>query len=200
MKLLPDEKMMADIPILVKRLRKQLELTQAQFAWELGVACSTVKQWEIARRRPQPVLLARLREIETSLGQGSFDHLTEREARAFKQRWEAVNAAERHDLAATPVAQKFRMVEALIASARQLGWTEAPTEDKGRVCGSAGPGCAGFFLPETIVLAPLLTVHTDLMAWLKALAAPGAVIGGLVRLSLGPSPVDPGCERLGVGG
>jgi len=108
-------------------LRKQLGLTQAQFARELGVACSTVNQWENARRRPQPVLLARLREMKTSLSQDPSDHLTKREARAFKQRWEAVNAAEREDLAATPVAQKFRQLEALIASARQLGWTEAPT-------------------------------------------------------------------------
>jgi len=42
MNLLPDEEMMADIPALVKRLRKQLGLTQKQFARELGVVCSTV--------------------------------------------------------------------------------------------------------------------------------------------------------------
>ena len=125
--------MMADIPTLVKRLRQQLGLTQALFARELGVACSTVNQWENARRRPQPVLLARLREMKTSLSQGSSDHLTKHEARAFKQRWEAVNAAEREDLAATPVTQKFRQLEALIASAKQLGWTEAPAEDEGGV-------------------------------------------------------------------
>jgi putative transcriptional regulator len=125
--------MMADIPTLVKRLRKQLGLTQEQFARELGVTCSTVNQWENARRRPQPFLLQRLLEIETSLGQGSFRHLTKREARAFKQRWEAVSAAEREDLAATPVAQKFRQLEALIASARRLGWTEAPTVAEGWV-------------------------------------------------------------------
>jgi transcriptional regulator with XRE-family HTH domain len=118
---------------LAKRLRKQLEITQKQFTRELGVVCSTVNQWENARRRPQPVLLARLREMKTSLRQGSSDHLTKHEARAFKQRWEGVNAAEREDLATTPVAQKFRQLEALIASARQLGWTEAPTEDKGGV-------------------------------------------------------------------
>jgi putative transcriptional regulator len=125
--------MMADIPAWVKRLRKQLGLTQEQFARELGVTCSTVNQWENARRRPRPFLLQRLREIETSLGQGSCGHLTKQEARAFKQRWAAVNAAEREDLATTPVAQKFRQLEALIASARQLGWTEPPTEDEGEV-------------------------------------------------------------------
>ena len=71
MNLLPDEKMMADIPALVKRLRKQLGLTQAQFAREVRVSLSTVNQWENSRRRPQPVLLARLREMKTSLSQGS---------------------------------------------------------------------------------------------------------------------------------
>jgi hypothetical protein len=86
-----------------------------------------------ARLGPTPVLLARLREIETSLEQGSSDHLTKREARAFKKRWAMVNAAERQDLAATPVAQKFRQLEALIVSARQLGWIEAPTATEGWV-------------------------------------------------------------------
>ena len=100
-----------------------------------GVAPRRASQGEEGKARlgPQPVLLARLREIEASLGQGSSGHLTKREARAFKQRWDAVHAAERQDLAATPVAQKFRQLEALIASARQLGWTEAPTEDEGGV-------------------------------------------------------------------
>ena len=36
--------------------------------------------------------------MEASLGQGPSGHLTEQEARAFKQRWNAVNAAERLDL------------------------------------------------------------------------------------------------------
>jgi len=123
--------MMADIPTLVKRLRKQLGLTQAQFARELGVSFSTVNQWENARRRPQPVLLQRLLEMATSLGQGSFHHLTKQEARAFKQRWNLVNSAERQELASTPVAQKFRQLEALLASARQLGWTDLAAKDDG---------------------------------------------------------------------
>jgi len=122
--------MMADIPSLVKCLRKQLGLTQAQFAQELGVSFSTINQWENDRRRPQPVLLERLRAIKTSLSQGSSDRVTKQEALAFKQRWDAVNAAERQELASTPVAQKFRQLEALLASARHLGWTESPAEDE----------------------------------------------------------------------
>lgn len=125
--------MMADIPSLVKGLRQLLGLTQKQFARELRVSFSTVNQWENARRRPQPARLQRLLEIKTSLSQGSSGRLTKNEARAFKQRWAEVNAAERQELAATPVAQKFRQSEALLASARHLGWTEAPAEDEGGV-------------------------------------------------------------------
>jgi putative transcriptional regulator len=121
--------MMADISALVKSVRQLIGLTQKQFARELGVSLSTVSQWENARRRPQPVLRQCLLEMATSLGQGSFRHLTTREAQAFKQRWAAVNAAERQELASTPVAQKFRQLEALLASARQLGWTDLTTED-----------------------------------------------------------------------
>ena len=125
--------MMAGLPTSVKRLRQQRGLTQAQFARELDVTFSTVKQWENARRRPQPFLLQRLREMETFLGQGSGRHLTKHEAWTFKQRWDAVNVAERQELAATPVAQKFRQLEALLASARHLGWTASPLKDKGGI-------------------------------------------------------------------
>jgi transcriptional regulator with XRE-family HTH domain len=121
---------MADIPALVKRLRKRLGLTQEQFAHELGVTFSTVNQWENGRRRPQPFLLKRLLEIEASLGGSSAGHLTRVEAQAFKRRWEAVHAAEKEDLAFTPVAHKFRQLEALLASARQLGWTEATAAEE----------------------------------------------------------------------
>ena len=123
--------MMADIPALVKGLRQLLGLTRKQFARELGVSFSTVNQWENARRRPQPARLQRLLEIKTSLSQGSSGRLTKNEARAFKQRWDAVNAAERQELASTSVAQIFRQLEAFFASARQLGWTDLTAEDDG---------------------------------------------------------------------
>ena len=123
--------MMTDIPALVKGLRQLLGLTQKQFARELGVSFSTVNQWLKARRRPQPVFLQRLLEMATSLGQGSFRHLTKQEARAFKQRWNLVNSAERQELASTPMAQKFRQLEALLASAKQLGWTDLAANDDG---------------------------------------------------------------------
>jgi len=111
-----------NIPALVKDLRQRLRMTQEQFAHEVGVTFSTVNQWENGRRRPQPFLLKRLLEMEAASGAG---RLTREEARAFKQRWEAVNAAEREELASTPVAHKFRQIATLLASAGKLGWTEA---------------------------------------------------------------------------
>jgi hypothetical protein len=70
---------------------------------------------------------------QTSLSQGSSGRLTKNEARAFKQRWASVNAAERQELPAAPVAQKFRQSEALLASARHPGWTESPAYDEAGV-------------------------------------------------------------------
>lgn len=56
-----------DIPALVKTLRKRLGLTQEQFAREVGVAFSTVNQWENGKRRPQPFLLKHLLELRDTL-------------------------------------------------------------------------------------------------------------------------------------
>jgi len=114
-----------NIRALVNGLRQRLGLTQEQFAHEVGVTFSTVNQWENGRRRPQPFLLKRLLEMEAASGKGSAGRMSKGEAQAFKRRWEAVNAAEREELASTPVADKFRQVAALLASAGKLGWTES---------------------------------------------------------------------------
>ena len=53
-----------DFPSLVKRLRERLGVTQEQFAQAVGVTYSTVNQWENGRRRPQPYLQKRLKEME----------------------------------------------------------------------------------------------------------------------------------------
>lgn len=124
---------MVNITALVKRLRERLGLTQEQFAHEVGVTFSTVNQWENGRRRPQPFLLKRLLEMEGALGGGSAARLTRGEAQAFKKRWEAVNAAEREELAATPVAHKFRQLAVLLASAGKLGWTGALAAEEEQV-------------------------------------------------------------------
>jgi putative transcriptional regulator len=118
-----------NIPVLVKNLRERLRLTQEQFAHEVGVTFSTVNQWENGHRRPQPFLLRRLLEMETASGQNSPGHLSKEEAQAFKRRWQAVNAAEKAELASAPEADKFRQVAALLASAGTLGWTGAEEEE-----------------------------------------------------------------------
>ena len=116
---------MDDIAALVKRLRQRLGLTQEQFASKLAVTFSTINQWENRRRQPQPFLRKRLLELEASLAEGSTGHLTKAAALAFKRRWAAVHAAEREELASTPMAHKFRHLGVLLAAAQQLGWTEA---------------------------------------------------------------------------
>jgi transcriptional regulator with XRE-family HTH domain len=122
-----------DIPALVKGLRGRLGLTQEQFAHEVGVTFSTVNQWENGRRRPQPFLLKRLLEMAAASGQVSGARLTRGEAQAFKQRWKAVNAAEKEELASTTVADKFRQVAALLESVGKLGWAEAQTTEEDQV-------------------------------------------------------------------
>jgi len=116
---------MDDMSALVKRLRKRLGLTQEQFAHKLGVTFSTVNQWENRRRQPQPFLRKHLLEMEASLAAGVTGHLTKAGALAFKRRWAAVNAAEREELASTPMAHKFRQLGVLLAMARRFGWTAA---------------------------------------------------------------------------
>lgn len=58
-----------DYPVLVRRLRERMGLTQEQFAQEVGVTFSTVNQWENGHRRPQPYLQRRLLEMEASCRQ-----------------------------------------------------------------------------------------------------------------------------------
>ena len=55
------------VPTLVKRLRRQLRLTQEQFAHAIGVTYSTVNHWENGKRAPQPFLLRRLQDMEKRL-------------------------------------------------------------------------------------------------------------------------------------
>lgn len=61
-------------------------------------------------------------------------YLTKTQAQAFRLRWEAVKKAQDEELAATSMAEKFRQLTGLLASARRFGWTEdlAVEEDKVR--------------------------------------------------------------------
>ncbi|HXG22790.1 MAG TPA: hypothetical protein VNN62_27415 [Methylomirabilota bacterium] len=51
----------------------------------------------------------------------------------LKRRWEAVNAAEREELRATPIARKFQQLAALMASVSQLGWADKLAEEEAAV-------------------------------------------------------------------
>lgn len=51
--------------------------------------------------------------------------MTRAEAKAFRSRWDMVNAAEQAELQATSLDQKLRQLAALMASVEPLGWTEA---------------------------------------------------------------------------
>lgn len=57
-----------DIPALIKSLRKRMELTQEQFAREVGVTYSTVNNWENGKRVPLPFLFKRLLEMKAGMG------------------------------------------------------------------------------------------------------------------------------------
>jgi len=59
-----------DITTLIKQLRKQLNLTQEQFARKVGVTYSTVNHWENGKRTPHPYLIQRLLEIKKELPEG----------------------------------------------------------------------------------------------------------------------------------
>lgn len=51
-----------------------------------------------------------------------MSRLTKAQARAFRKRWQLVNAAEVEELRKTSLAEKFRQTAALMASGRDLGW------------------------------------------------------------------------------
>ncbi len=59
--------------------------------------------------------------------------MTKREAKAWKARWERVNAFEREELRATPMATKFRQLSTLMNSARALGWLEGTAAEDAEV-------------------------------------------------------------------
>lgn len=59
--------------------------------------------------------------------------ITKAEAKAFKARWEAVNAAEREELQRTSMSDKLRQLAALMVSGRELGWTDLLMEDETEV-------------------------------------------------------------------
>ena len=51
----------------VRTLRREMELTQQEFADRLGVAKCTVGRWEIDQVKPSPLAIARIKELEREL-------------------------------------------------------------------------------------------------------------------------------------
>jgi len=59
----------------IRRIRRRLELTQAQFAERLGVTPVTVHRWESGQSRPQRIAAERLRGLEEELAGRQAAHL-----------------------------------------------------------------------------------------------------------------------------
>lgn len=59
--------------------------------------------------------------------------LTKAEARAFRRRWQRINAREVEELRSTPMDVRLRQFFTLLRWAHQFGWTEALAEDEALV-------------------------------------------------------------------
>jgi transcriptional regulator with XRE-family HTH domain len=110
---------------LVKFLRNRLGLTQEQLAHEVGVTFCTVNQWENGHRRPQPFLLKRLLEMKAFVDNLPPPDRTKAAAPTFQHRRHAGMASEEEELAAMSIIEKLRQLAELMASAQNLGRTEA---------------------------------------------------------------------------
>jgi putative transcriptional regulator len=65
----------ADIPRLVRELRKRTGLTQEKFAAKLGVTFPTINRWENGRAKPSPLAMQRIEDLIDSMGDEGVDLL-----------------------------------------------------------------------------------------------------------------------------
>ena len=65
----------ADMPWLIRELRKRTGLTQEKFAAKLGVTFPTINRWENGRAKPSPLAAQRIEELLRSMGDNSADLL-----------------------------------------------------------------------------------------------------------------------------
>lgn len=65
----------ADVPRLVRELRKRTGLTQEKFAAKLGVTYPTINRWENGRAKPSPLAMQRIEELLRSMGDKGTDLL-----------------------------------------------------------------------------------------------------------------------------
>ncbi len=48
---------------LIREIRLATNLTQEQFAGQLGVTCSTINRWERGRSKPSPLALQKIEQL-----------------------------------------------------------------------------------------------------------------------------------------
>jgi transcriptional regulator with XRE-family HTH domain len=65
----------ANIPRLVRELRKRTGLTQEKFAAKLGVTFPTINRWENGRAKPSPLAMQKIEELLRSMGDRGRDFL-----------------------------------------------------------------------------------------------------------------------------
>ena len=53
-------------PLTIKTIRRRLHVSQAAFAYMIGVSINTLQNWEQGRRRPEGPALALLKVAETA--------------------------------------------------------------------------------------------------------------------------------------
>lgn len=80
--------------------------------------------------------------------------ITKAKARAFKKRWEDVNAVERERWRRTPLSRKLQELTALAAWGRYFGWSKSPP-DRERGPGEMEPAPEGIPFEEESILPTL---------------------------------------------
>ena len=65
----------ANIPRLVRELRKRTGLTQEKFAAKLGVTFPTINRWENGRTKPSPLAMQKIEELLIKMGDSGNDLL-----------------------------------------------------------------------------------------------------------------------------
>ena len=65
----------ADIPRLIRELRKRTGLTQEKFAARLGVTFPTINRWENGRTKPSPLAMQRIEDLLRSMDERCGDLL-----------------------------------------------------------------------------------------------------------------------------
>lgn len=56
-----------EVAEMIRNLRTKLELTQEQFAAQVGVTWSTVNRWENGRGKPSPLAMRQIEDLQEKL-------------------------------------------------------------------------------------------------------------------------------------